>query len=234
MEVLVVEDDDSIAEPLVKGLVREGFTVTRAATGREALDAASADLILLDLGLPDLDGNEVCRQLRSRSQTPIIVVSARDDEIDRVLLLELGADDYVVKPFGFRELVARIRAVSRRSQVPATSAPGSDPSDDERQTIHVGGLSIDRRTRQATVDGDEVALTPKEFELLSFLAEDPGSVCSRTEILEAVWDEHWWGSSKTLDVHIAALRKKLGDPRWIQTYRGVGFRLDVPKSSVDS
>ncbi len=233
MHLLIVEDDDSIADPLAKGLQREGFTITRVATGRDALDAPPVDLILLDLGLPDLDGNEVCRQLRARTQTPIIVVSARGDEIDRVLLLELGADDYVVKPFGFRELVARIRAVTRRGTSPDRDAGRGPWPDREPTAQRIGGLEIDRRTRHATLDGNDLALTPKEFDLLAFLAEDPGAVCSRTTILEGVWDEHWWGPSKTLDVHVASLRRKLGDPAWIQTARGVGFRLAGP-SSPDS
>jgi len=219
MEILLVEDDESIAEPLVAGLAREGFTVTWVATGAEALTREQPEFVLLDLGLPDADGAEVCRELRRRSEVPIIVVTARSDEIDRVVLLELGADDYVVKPFGVRELAARIRAVSRRTSGAARS---------EGATLRVGTLTVDRRTRKVSVDRRELELTPKEFDLLAFLAGDPGAVWPRQEILEAVWDTHWYGPTKTLDVHVASLRKKLGDPRWIETVRGVGFRLTDP------
>ncbi len=218
MRLLVVEDDPTISEPLCSGLIREGFEVSLAATGREALASPLADLVLLDLGLPDLDGRVVCRELRERSSVPIIVVTARGDEIDRVMLLELGADDYVVKPFGFRELVARIRAVLRRSET------GAAMTANETQW---GALEIDRRTRTVRVEGDTVALTPKEFDLLAELATDPGAVMSREHLLERVWDENFWGSTKTLDVHIASLRKKIGANR-IQTVRGVGFSLHNP------
>jgi DNA-binding response OmpR family regulator len=212
---LVVEDDPTIAEPLRIGLVREGFEVDLATSGRAARAAPLADLVLLDLGLPDLDGRAVCRELRSRSQVPIVVVTARRDEIDRVTLLDLGADDYVVKPFGFRELVARIRAVLRRS--------GTSPAAPPTPIIH-GELVIDPRTRHVTYDGRTVELTPKEYELLSYLASDPGAVRTRDQIMEQVWDEHWWGSTKTLDVHVASLRRKL-HPDVVETVRGVGFRL---------
>jgi DNA-binding response OmpR family regulator len=222
--LLVVEDDPTISEPLVEALVREGFEVHQVATGAAALAAPPVDLVLLDLGLPDLDGREVCRRLRAASSTPIIVLTARDDEIERVLLLESGADDYVLKPFGFRELVARIRAVRRRMAPPA-------PTSDEAPDPPPAGpaLVVDRRARRVLLDGREVELTPKEFDLLALLATDPGRVRPRTEIIEQVWDEHWWGPTKTLDVHIAAIRKKLGDPGWITTLRGVGYRLDPPE-----
>lgn len=215
MRILLVEDDDSIAEPVTSRLVREGFDVVRERSGIAALDATVPDLVLLDLGLPDIDGQEVCRQLREKSAVPIIVVSARADEVDRVLLLELGADDYLVKPFGARELIARIRAVSRRS---------GDRTDPGAQT-RVGDLFVDRRARKVTRAGDEIALTPKEFDVLAYLAEDPGTVCSRDRILHDVWETQWWGPTKTLDVHVASLRRKLGDPGRIETVRGVGFRL---------
>jgi two-component system response regulator RegX3 len=219
MQILVVEDDDSIAAPLLDGLHREGFTTTRVASGSDALAAEPHDLILLDLGLPDIDGKDVCRQMRERSDVPIIVVTARGDEIDRVVLLELGADDYVVKPFGFRELVARIRAVTRRI---------GGQADHAQSVNEIGLLAIDRRTRRVTVAGEEIPLTPKEFDLLAMLAEDPGAVRSREEIMDEVWDPHWFGPTKTLDVHMAALRRKLGHSEWITTIRGVGFRLEVP------
>ncbi len=222
VRLLLVEDDDAIAGPLVKGLAREGFDVTRVATGADALAAEAADLVLLDLGLPDIDGYEVCRRLRAESEVPIIVITARGDEVDRVVGLELGADDYVVKPFGFRELVARIRAVTRR----AASRQGDEEVDAD-PVLHAGRVEVDTRTRRATVDGDEINLTRKEFDLLALLASDPGATRTRDEILEEVWDAHWYGPTKTLDVHVASLRKKLGDPTLIETVRGVGFRLGI-------
>lgn len=219
MRVLVVEDDPAIAEPLSVGLRREGMDVEWVSTAADALAAPAGDLVLLDLGLPDGHGFDVCRELRRRSSVPIIILTARDDEIDRVAGLELGADDYVVKPFGFRELVARIRAVSRRTSLAATV---SDPQ-------RVGGLELDRRSHRIRVNGEEIALTPKEYDLLSLLATDPGKMFTRREILTEVWDPHWYGTSKTVDVHIASLRRKLGHPDWIETSRGVGFRLAIPE-----
>jgi two-component system, OmpR family, response regulator RegX3 len=218
VEILVVEDEDAIADPLVNGLRREGYGVSRVATGGEALEAAPTDLVLLDLRLPDVDGLDVCRKLRERSRVPIIVLTARGEEADRVVGLELGADDYVVKPFGLRELIARIRAVMRR-----TSSLASDGG-----PLCVGTLEVDERARRATLDGSELELTPKEFDLLVTLARDPGAAVSRQHLLAEVWHTSWYGSAKTIDVHVAALRKKLGDPGWIETVRGVGFRLRVP------
>jgi len=237
VRVLVVEDDPSIAEPLVEGLEYAGFDVNLSGTARGALAALeqnsrSVDLILLDLGLPDLDGAEVCRRLRALTAVPIIVVSARGDELDRVLLLEMGADDYVVKPFGLRELIARVRAVLRR--VPAADPAGpstwgvAPPRHPAGVASPVPGLTIDRARRTVTVHGRPVDLTAKEFDLLAYLAADPGVVCRREDILAAVWDENWWGSTKTLDVHVATLRRKLGDVGWISTVRGVGYRLSSP------
>lgn len=228
--LLVVEDDPAIAGPLVRGLERAGFSVTHAPDGATALAADEADLILLDLGLPDIDGTEVCRRLRARGDVPIIIVSARDDEVDRVVGLELGADDYVVKPFGLRELVARIRAVLRRrgpaGSAPATTSPAGE--DGEHHVTTLGPLVVDRRTRRVTVDGEVVHLTPKEFDLLAALADDPGAVRSRHDLLDDVWEGDWYGSTRTLDAHVAALRRKVGAGR-IETVRGVGFRLaDVP------
>lgn len=221
VHLLLVEDDDAIAVPMARGLEREGFTVTRAVTGVGALAASGYDLVLLDLGMPDMDGFAICHQLRARSEVPIIVVTARGDEADRVVGLELGADDYLVKPFGFRELVARIRAVSRR-----VGGRTADESDTDVHTI--GALTIDVRTHRVMMDGEELALTPKEFDLLALLAEEPGALFERTTILERVWDPHWYGPTKTLDVHVATLRKKLGNPKWVETVRGVGFRLVDP------
>jgi DNA-binding response OmpR family regulator len=218
--VLIVEDDESIAAPLAKGLAREGFEVERLTSGEATLARLNGggpppDVVLLDLGLPDLDGFEVCRRLRDGSDVPIIVVTARGEEVDRVIGLELGADDYIVKPFGFRELLARIRAVTRRRT----------PRVLDTAPLRVGTLTVDPRTREVRLGDRQVTLTPKEFDLLVLLAEDPGAVWSRGRILEAVWDPHWYGPTKTLDVHVASLRKKLGDPAWIETVRGVGFRL---------
>jgi two-component system, OmpR family, response regulator RegX3 len=218
MRVLLVEDDAGIAESVRDGLSRYQFDVEVTDRGRRALELASGvDIVLLDLGLPDVDGVDVCRELRAVSDVPIIVVTARDDELDRVIGLELGADDYVVKPFGMRELIARIRAVLRRTARAATG-------DDDRRLLHVGELTVDPRTRRVTVAGREIELTPKEFDLLAVLAAEPGAVLRRERLLEQVWDENWFGSTKTLDVHIASLRKKLGHPGWIETIRGVGFR----------
>lgn len=218
MHLLVVEDEDAIAEPLVEGLRSEGFEVTRVANGRDALEAPPVDLVLLDVRLPDIDGFQVCRELRARSDVPIIMLTAKGEEIDRVVGLELGADDYVVKPFGMRELVARIRAVARRGAPRAGAA---------RAALVVGGLVIDVRARRASLDGRELALTVKEFDLLALLAAEPGVVVERPMILREVWNTSWYGSSKTVDVHVASLRKKLGDPSLVETVRGIGLRLRV-------
>jgi DNA-binding response OmpR family regulator len=220
VKLLLVEDEDAIAEPLAEGLRREGFVVERVATGAEALAAGEPDFVLLDLGLPDTDGFSVCRELRSRSSVPIIMVTAKGEEVDRVVGLEVGADDYVVKPFGVRELVARIRAVSRRTGERQATA---------RPAVRIGPLELDTRSRRVLVDGQEIDLTPKEFDLLALLASDPGAVVSRARILQDVWETTWFGSAKTIDVHVAALRRKLGHPSWIETVRGVGLRLHVPE-----
>lgn len=224
MRVLVVEDDASVAEGILDGLEHAKFETRLVTTGADALESVGSyqpDLVLLDLGLPDMDGTDVCRSIRVTSTTPIIVVSARGDEIDRVLALEMGADDYVVKPFGMREIVARIRAVVRRT------APSE--SDEPVQSIReFGTLVIDVRSQRVTLDGNEVHVTPKEFELLVYLSQDPGAVFRRADILHDVWDTNWYGTTKTLDAHIAAIRKKLGNPDWIQSVRGVGFRFGIP------
>lgn len=218
VKVLLVEDDPSIAASLVEGLQANGFTVTHVSTGAGALAAPAVDVVLLDIGLPDMDGFDVCRQIRKSSLVPIILLTARSEELDRVVGLELGADDYVTKPFGFRELVARIRAVTRRAGMVEPMASGP---------VVLGALSIDERARRAILNGEELQLTTKEFDLLVYLAAEPGVVHRRTDILEHVWDVNWYGPTKTLDAHIAALRKKLGNPEWIQAVRGVGFRLEV-------
>ncbi|OZM75444.1 response regulator transcription factor [Pseudonocardia sp. MH-G8] len=216
VRVLLVEDDNTVAESLTRGLVRYGLDVEWVRTGGEALRAEVGDVVLLDLGLPDIDGLDVCRELRARSDVPIIVISARADETDRVAGLEIGADDYVSKPFGVREVIARMRAVLRRVR------PAAVPADEAAQS---GRLVLDRRARRVHVDGVEVALTPKEHDLLAFLAEAPGAAFTREQIMEAVWDANWFGPTKTLDVHVGALRRKLGDAMAVETVRGVGFRL---------
>ncbi|MEV6598600.1 response regulator transcription factor [Actinoplanes sp. NPDC051346] len=220
MRVLLVEDDDSIAEPLTAGLSRYGMTVNRVATGTEALAAPRAEMVLLDLGLPDIDGIEVCRRLRRSDDIPLIMLTARGDEADRVIGLELGADDYLAKPFSIRELVARMHAVGRRTR--PVAAPRSE---DHLQRL--GALTIDRRIREARLRDDVIGLAPKEYDLLVVLAADPGALVPRRDILEAVWEPNSFGRGKTLDFHVASLRRKLGDPAWIETRRGVGLRLVV-------
>ncbi|MEO8162905.1 MAG: response regulator transcription factor [Ilumatobacteraceae bacterium] len=220
MDVLLVEDDDAIASSLIAGLQSSGMSVRRVSRGEDALRAELPDVVLLDVGLPDIDGFEVCRRLRVTSQVPVIMLTARNEELDRVFGLEIGADDYVTKPFGLRELVARIKAVTRRAAAFEAT---------ENSVIVVGQLSIDRLTRRAMLDGEELALTTKEFDLLAYLAERSGIVHRRNDILETVWDTNWYGPTKTLDAHVAAVRKKLGNPKWIEAVRGVGFRLESPE-----
>jgi DNA-binding response OmpR family regulator len=225
VNILLVEDDPSVAASVLDGLAGEGFQVEHVSTGRAAISSVEKhqpELVLLDLGLPDIDGQQVCRTIRAGSSVPIIILSARSEEVDRVLALEFGADDYLVKPFGMRELVARIRAVSRRSSAPEREAPAENQS--------IGALSIDRRSQRVYVDSVEVALTPKEFDLLDYLARDPGAVYRRSDIMREVWDTDWYQTTKTVDVHIASLRKKLNHSDWIEVVRGVGFRLAVPGS----
>jgi two-component system, OmpR family, response regulator RegX3 len=219
MKVLVVEDEDAIAVPLQQGLEREGYEVSRVATGQAALDAAQVDLVLLDLRLPDIDGLDVCRQLRARSDVPIIIVSARGEEVDRVVGLELGADDYVVKPFGLREVVARIRAVTRRARDPSAGV----------DRLVVGSLVVDVEAHRVTLDDHLLDLTPKEFDLLALLASEPDVAVTRQRVMAEVWNTEWYGSTKALDVHVASLRRKLRDPGWIETVRGIGFRLHQPE-----
>uniref|UniRef100_UPI0031DAB4B2 response regulator transcription factor n=1 Tax=Streptomyces hawaiiensis TaxID=67305 RepID=UPI0031DAB4B2 len=270
LRVLLIEDDETIAEPLTEGLGHFGLTVDHVATGTDGLRGPYNDVVLLDLGLPDMDGIDVCRGIRQVSDVPIVILSARGEEADRVLGLELGADDYLAKPFSVRELVARVRAVTRRThrahsthsthsthqafpEAPGTRntpeppsyepapAPAREPApalsyDPPATTSYdpapdpphdPGPLVVDRRTRQVWVGDAPVPLTPKEFDLLALLSEDPGAVYSRQQILDRVWDPHYDGPTKTLDVHVAALRRKLGHPAWIRTLRGVGFRLSV-------
>ncbi|MCX5049898.1 MULTISPECIES: response regulator transcription factor [unclassified Streptomyces] len=229
MRVLLVEDDESVAESLRRGLLRYGFEVAWVTTGGAALSHADPyDVVLLDLGLPDTDGLDVCKALRERGDVPIIVISARSDETDRVVGLELGADDYVSKPFGVREVIARIRAVMRRVQPRTASAPESAP---DRYGTR---LTIDRKAARVRLAGEEVSLTPKEYDLLAFLTEEPGALMSREQIMEAVWDANWFGPTKTLDVHVAALRRKLAGAITIEAVRGVGFRLEIARDAGGS
>lgn len=215
MHALLIEDDEALGATVVRGLEQHGVTVewSRDATsGLAALASHPAyDVVLLDLGLPDLDGLEVCRRVRATSNVPIIMVTARDEEVDRVVGLELGADDYVPKPFGIRELVARMRAVTRRAG-PEPAAPATS------------GLVVDARAHRATLDGVDLALTPLEFDVLAVLAADPGAVVRRDALVREVWGAPWSGAARTLDVHVAGLRRKLGADR-VETVRGVGFRL---------
>jgi DNA-binding response OmpR family regulator len=220
--VLLVEDERSISEPFSQALAREGFEPIVAATIAEAramLEEHEPAIVLLDLMLPDGDGRELARELRAESQVPIIMLTARGSEIDRVVGLELGADDYVVKPFAASEVIARIRAVLRRSRQ-------AEPPMDR---LTVGDVTIDVAARQAWLAGEELSLTRKEFDLLARLARSAGQVVTREDLMSDVWDENWFGSTKTLDVHMTALRRKLGEdpsaPRHIQTVRGVGFRF---------
>jgi len=241
VRVLLVEDDPGVAASVEEGLRAAGFVVDAVTTGAAALAAlaegAGPDVVVLDLGLPDADGQDVCRTIRVTSSVPVVVVSARGDEVDRVLALEFGADDYLVKPFGLRELVARIRAVLRRagpaSDPPlagATASAGSTRPVGEASSAPqvIGRLTVDRRAQRVLLDGEEIRLTAKEFDLLAYLCEDPGAVRRRAEILENVWDAHWYGPTKTVDAHVAAIRKKLGSAAWIEAVRGVGFRMGAP------
>src|SRR5215213_2363496 len=226
--ILMVEDEPSITEPLAEALDREGFDTRVAATVADALAQAEQqmpDLVLLDVMLPDGSGYDVARTLRESSKVPIIMLTARGEETDRIVGLELGADDYIVKPFSAREVAARIRAVLRRTDDTATAAPATK----EGAPQEVGPVRLDRDRRAASVGGEEMDLTRKEFELLELLMREAGSVISRERLIDEVWDTNWFGSTKTLDVHVSSLRRKLGDdsqsPRFIHTVRGVGFRF---------
>jgi two-component system, OmpR family, response regulator RegX3 len=221
--VLFVEDEDSISGPFSSTLRREGFEVTVAETLADARAADGFDLVLLDLMLPDGDGRDLARELRaSGSEVPIIILTARGTELERVVGLELGADDYVVKPFSGAEVIARMRAVLRRVK----------PSAPAVTDLEVGSLRVELGARRAFLDGDELALSRKEFDLLVELMSHAGEVVTREDLISRVWDENWFGSTKTLDVHVGWLRGKLGDdasdPRWVHTVRGVGFRFTGP------
>jgi DNA-binding response OmpR family regulator len=228
--VLLVEDEDTITVPLTEALTREGFRTETAGTLAAGLETARRqrpDLVLLDVMLPDGSGFELLRELRDGERLPVIMLTARGDEADRVLGLELGADDYVVKPFSARELVARIRAVLRRTSAAATPAPNGP--------LQIGAIELDASARTATLDGEPLELTRKEFDLLALLMGQAGTVVSRERLIDEVWDVNWFGSTKTLDVHVSGLRKKLGDdssnPRYLHTVRGVGFRFATAAES---
>jgi two-component system, OmpR family, response regulator RegX3 len=226
LRILVVEDERSISEPLAEGLGREGFDTEIASTLESARQGwrRTPDLILLDVMLPDGDGRDLAREIRRESDVPIIMLTARGEEIDRVVGLELGADDYVVKPFSMLELTARIRAILRRGRSSEPSAP-----------IEIGEIRLDPASRTVTKDGQPVELAAKEFDLLQMLMASAGQVLRREQIMDEVWDPHWFGPTKTLDVHISWLRKKIeddpADPRYITTVRGVGFRFLAPEDS---
>jgi two-component system, OmpR family, response regulator RegX3 len=228
--VLVVEDEGSISEPLSDHLVREGFEPHVAPTltaAREMLPTVEPDVVLLDVMLPDGDGRDLCREIRATSDVIIVMLTARGEEVDRIVGLELGADDYLVKPFSVGELVARIRAIQRRGR-----SAGS-----RRGPLTIGGLSLDPASRLVSKHGRPVELAAKEFDLLHLLMSRAGEVVGREEIMDEVWDPHWFGPTKTLDVHISWLRKKIeddpGSPRYITTVRGVGFRF-APADAVEA
>ncbi|GAA4897927.1 response regulator transcription factor [Streptomyces coeruleoprunus] len=241
MRLLLVEDDDHVAAALSAVLTRHGFAVTHARNGEEALKAvlpsgeagkAPFGVVLLDLGLPDQDGYQVCGKLRKLTSTPVIMVTARGDVRSRIHGLNLGADDYVVKPYDTGELLARIHAVSRR-----TSTTGTGDTDDTATTpgpqtepLRLGSVVIELPTRRVTVDGEVVQLTRKEFDLLALLAQRPGVVFRREQIISEVWRTSWEGTGRTLEVHVASLRAKLRMPALIETVRGVGYRLVAPPS----
>ena len=227
--VLFVEDEASIYEPFSKALSREGFEPVVAPTAKRALELAEDGdfaIVLLDLTLPDGDGRDVCRALRRSSSVPILMLTARGTEADRIVGLELGADDYVVKPFSGAEVIARIRAVLRRTG-------GRSETEAPAQAVTVGELEVDPAARRVRLGGEELQLSRKEFDLLAELIGHAGRVVTREDLMSRVWDENWFGSTKTLDVHIRWLRQKLGDapesPRYLHTVRGVGFRFTAPE-----
>ncbi len=222
--VVVVEDDPHIAELVELYLRRDGFRVLRRSTGESALDAVRDErprLVVLDVGLPDVDGFEVCRRLRAFSDVPVIFLTARGDEVDRVLGLELGADDYLPKPFSPAELAARVRAVIRRAE----AAPAAVLPDDD-EVIGIGTVEVDGGRRELRVEGTVVETTAREFALLRFLAENPGRALSRQQILDGAWGYDWYGDARTVDVHVAQVRRKLGGAATITTVRGHGYRLE--------
>ncbi|WP_424211460.1 response regulator transcription factor [Streptomyces sp. BI20] len=243
MRLLLVEDDDHVAAALSAVLARHGFKVTHARGGEEALQALlpttgagapnpAFDVVLLDLGLPDQDGYEVCGRIRKRSSVPVIMVTARADVRSRIHGLNLGADDYVVKPYDTGELLARIHAVARRTPGPEEPAPAPSAPGPGEPGLDLGGVRVETATRRVTVDGVEIPLTRKEFDLLALLAGRPGVVFRREQIISEVWRTSWEGTGRTLEVHVASLRSKLAMPRLIETVRGVGYRLVAPAPSA--
>ena len=225
-KILVVEDEDSVLDPLELLLNKEGFTVVTAKTGKEALekfDNAGADLILLDLMIPEVSGTEVCRQIRSKSQVPIIMLTAKDTEVDKVVGLELGADDYVVKPYSKAELVARIKAVLRRGAGTSAATSGA--------LLTAGPVEIDVESHKVKVLGNYVSFPLKEFELLEFLVRNAGRVLTRNQLIDRIWGSDYFGDTKTLDVHIKRLRAKIekdpANPVFIQTIRGLGYKFEI-------
>jgi two-component system response regulator RegX3 len=223
--ILVVEDEETLAEAISFLLSKEGFDVAVAATGPAAIESfekSGADLILLDLMLPGLSGTEVCRQIRTKSSVPIIMLTAKDSEIDKVVGLELGADDYVTKPYSSRELIARIRAVLRRGELTDTAVDGA--------ALEVGPVRMDTDRHIISVNGEVVAIPLKEFELLEFLMRNAGRVLTRVQLIDRVWGSDYVGDTKTLDVHIKRLRAKIekdpANPEYIQTVRGMGYKME--------
>jgi len=223
--ILIVEDEESVLDPLELLLSKEGFTIETARDGREALEKfakTNPDLILLDLMLPEISGTEVCRQIRAKSQVPIIMLTAKDTEVDKVVGLELGADDYVVKPYSKAELVARIKAVLRRNNADAFVNQGG--------SISAGPVVIDVERHQVSINGENIALPLKEFELLEFLVRNSGRVLTRTQLIDRVWGSDYFGDTKTLDVHVKRLRAKIekdpANPVYIQTIRGLGYKFE--------
>jgi DNA-binding response OmpR family regulator len=225
VRILLVEDDDRVAAALTPALRRHGMTMVRLSRGRDVMaHLGDADVVLLDLGLPDVDGVDLCRNIRDACDLPIIIVSARGEVDDRILGLHSGADDYLVKPYDVGELVARVGAVSRRRRA---ALPGAGVP----ELIEVDGVSLDLARHTVTVDGAPVTLSRKEFQVLSLLASAGGAVCTRNRIVAEVWGRSWPGANRTLDVHVATLRTKLGRPELVQTVRGVGYRLSLPASA---
>jgi DNA-binding response OmpR family regulator len=218
--IVIVEDDPNIADLVDMYLRQDGFRVLQTTEGERALEMVARErprLIILDVGLAGaIDGLEVCRRLRANSQVPVLMLTARDAEIDRVLGLEMGADDYVTKPFSPRELVARVKAILRRADGPSRDTP---------DVLLVGGVEVDLGRREARVAGEVVALATREFDLLRFLAENAGLALSRVQLLDNVWGPDWYGDERTVDAHVRQLRKKLGDALPLATVWGVGYRL---------
>lgn len=233
--VLVVEDDDQIAAPLIRTLEREGHVVERVAAGLPAVERVAqsgVDLVLLDLGLPDIDGLEVCRRIRADGfGGGVLILTARGGELDRVVGLDVGADDYLAKPFGLAELLARVRALLRRTVSPHVEPPATETAAPTTlaPSVSASGLRVATEARRVWVGSDELAVTAKEFDVLALLDSNPGAVFTREQLMDQVWDENWFGSTKTLDTTIGRLRQKLDDsgaPARIVTVRGVGFRFE--------